>query len=100
MNFKDDGSTLQGYVDYETKGEAFVMTYKIQVSKDDAAKITKILEEGDLDNRPFHCAHDVSTVLHGIGPFKDLPIDTWPGNLATDVSKLTKDSNRTPGTSQ
>ena len=56
------------------------------MSAADAAKIEGKLS--NADNTPFRCAHDVSTVLHGIGPFKDLPIVTRPSSLENNISRM------------
>jgi RHS repeat-associated protein len=89
MSAKDDGANSSDYVNYETVNEKYVTTYKIEISSADAAKISDRLVNGNNpDNTPFKCATDVSSVLHGIGPFKNLPIEKTPGGLETDVSRM------------
>jgi hypothetical protein len=89
MTHSDDGATLGKYIEYERKDESYVTTYKIPVSDKDVAAIAARLS--NADNTPFKCATDVSNILRGIGPFKDLSIARTPGGLETIIAPLSDD---------
>lgn len=42
----------------------------------------------------FGCAIGVSSVLSGVGPFKDLPIYSLPGSLADALQKIQNAPNQ------
>jgi len=88
MSASDDGARYGDYINYETKNESYVTAYKVEISSADAAKIENKLMNGSVDNTPFRCAADVSNVLQGVGPFKNLPSASTPGSLEKNVSKM------------
>ena len=86
---EDNGATLTDYVKYQESTGSKVSTVTIPVSAADQEKIyKKALAIGDP--RGLSCAISVSTVLSGVGPFKNLNTTRLPGTLLKEARAVAK----------
>ena len=88
-SFQGNGADLGSYIKYHKMEGSSVETILFLTTPEEEAEIARRIEESRDPGFPL-CAFGVSTVLRGVGPFKDLSPTPYifPGSLAKDLKKL------------
>ena len=74
-------ASVMRFVDYHNETGAVVETFTFGTTPGEEAAIVQRIEEHGGES-PGFCAAGTSSVLSGIGPFRDLPLFMLPGSLA------------------
>jgi RHS repeat-associated protein len=85
----DEVNLIDYLVDYQLIDGDNVQIYVFDTSPEEEERIIAniyALSEGG----PGNCAHDVSSVLNGVGVFKDLGIHGWPRDLGNALRGIKK----------
>jgi len=87
-----DDVNLEDYIDYQLEDGPDVQTYTFPTTPAQEALIMEQIDSGGF-NISGSCAVDVSSVLNGIGPFKDLGISPTPSLLNNSLQGILPSSN-------
>jgi RHS repeat-associated protein len=80
---------LNAYVSAYTASGSKVELYRFPTTPQQEAEIAQRIWEYDEDGSTGgFCAVDVSSAIDGIGPFEDLGVHLFPGNLADTLKEL------------
>ena len=81
----DNGTSLPDYINYQLSKGSSVDTYTFGTNAAEEATIANnIGNEGG--GFPGGCTLAVCDVMHGVGPFKNMPSYFFPGNLGRDLA--------------
>ena len=92
-----DGASLNRYVKFQKSTGSEVETYRFTLTAEEQAELIERITPDDTSSGEGEgmlfgiipaCAYHVSSVLQGIGPFKDLDTYLFPGNLADELDSL------------
>jgi hypothetical protein len=85
--FGDKAANLNSYINFQRSLGSDVKTFSFNTTpKMEMQFSDRALAHGGAF--PGYCSNYVSRVIQGIGPFKNLSIYTFPGNLASALSKI------------
>jgi hypothetical protein len=91
--FVGEEADLNRFLAFHKSEGSTVETFTFKITREEELQIiNRVLPEdqsqGLGDPRGLNCARFVCKALTGIGPFKDLEVHIFPGNLADTLKKL------------
>jgi RHS repeat-associated protein len=92
-SFEGEEANLEAYMKYQRGTGSTVATYRFKTTPEDESALVERISPsdgspGEGEGGSFTCAYHVSSVLQGVGPFKDLGISVIPGNLARFLDQI------------
>jgi hypothetical protein len=85
--FEEKDANLKSYVDYQKSTGSEVKVLKFNTTPQQEATIKARIEQ-QPGIAPGSCAVATSTVISGVGPFKDVQPMRWPGRLYEKLKDL------------